>query len=120
MKGGLKHMGKIPSTTDLKPGISRLAEYNVLIAPEDTEEVTKGGIILATSIKDANDIATMRGRLVMVSPHAFNYAEWPDGDMPRPGDPVIFAKYAGTLVKGADGREYRLCKDKDIAAVLEE
>lgn len=113
-------MGMIPSTTDLRPGISRMAEYNVLIAPEDTEEVTVGGIIIPKSTKEKNDIMTMRGRLVMVSPHAFNYAEWPNDDMPKPGDAVLFAKYAGTLVDGADGREYRICKDKEIVAVLEE
>jgi co-chaperonin GroES (HSP10) len=33
---------------------------------------------------------------------------------------VIFAKYAGTLIKGRDGKEFRICKDKDIAAVVEE
>lgn len=111
-------MGTIPKLADLKPGI-RPSEYNVLIAPEDTEEVTKGGIIIAQSIKDSNDISTMRGRLVAVSPHAFTYAEWPAKDQPKVGDPVLYAKYAGTLVDGADGREYRICKDKDIAAVLE-
>jgi chaperonin GroES len=104
--------------TDLKPGI-RPSEYNVLIAPEDTEEMI-GSIILPTTAKEANDIATMRGRLVAVSPHAFTYADnWPAGTMPKAGDPILYAKYAGTLVEGADGREYRLCKDKDVAAILE-
>lgn len=113
-------MGTIPSMSDLRPGM-RPTEYNVLIAPEDTEEVTKGGIIIAAAIKENNDIATMRGRLVAVSPHAFSYtSNWGEGEMPSPGDAVLFAKYAGTLVTGADGKEYRLCKDKDVAAVLEE
>lgn len=112
-------MGTIPALADLKPGI-RPSEYNVLIAPEETEEVTKGGIILAPTIKEGNDIATVKGRLVAVSPHAFTYAEWPAGDQPKVGDAVLFAKYAGTLVEGADGREYRLAKDKDVCGVLEE
>lgn len=111
-------MGTIPKLEACKPGI-RPSEYNVLIAPEDTEEVTAGGIILAASTKESNDISTMRGRLVAVSPHAFTYAEWPSGDQPKVGDAVLFAKYAGTLVEATDGREYRLCKDKDVAAILE-
>lgn len=120
MKGGVKSMGTIPSLTDLRPGIHP-SEYNVLIAPEDTEEVTRGGIIIAASIKDQNDISTMKGRLVAVSPHAFTYAQsWPGGTCPKVGDAVLFAKYAGTLVGGSDGREYRLAKDKDVAAILEE
>jgi chaperonin GroES len=111
---------KIPDLSECKPGV-RPSEYNVLIAPEVTEEVTKGGIILAPKIKEDNDIATVYGRLVGVSPHAFTYAStWPEDAMPKVGDAVVFAKYAGNLIKGADGREYRLCKDKDVAAVVED
>lgn len=110
-------MAKIPELSELNPGI-KPTEYNVLIAPEDTEEKV-GSIILPASTKEANDIATMRGRLVAVSPHAFSYAsEWPEGSMPQVGDAILYAKYAGTLVNGADGKEYRLCKDKDVAGIL--
>lgn len=107
----------IPDLNDCNPGFSPF-EYNVVIAPEVIEEKTKGGIILAASTKDQEAMATMRGRLVSVSPAAFDYAAWPEGArLPHPGDEVIFAKYAGVLLKGDDGREYRLCKDRDIAAI---
>lgn len=113
-------MGKIPALSDLNPGIEP-SEYNVLVIPEETEEVTAGGIILAPKIKEDADIATVFGRLVAVSPHAFSYASnWPEGTMPKVGDAVVFAKYAGNLIQGRDGKEYRLCKDKDIAAVWSE
>ena len=111
-------MATIPELIDCNAGI-KPSEYNVLIAPEDTEEVTAGGIILTQTAKEMNDLSAMRGRLVAVSPHAFTYATgWPDGSMPKAGDAVLFAKYAGTLVKGEDGKEYRLCKDKDVAAII--
>lgn len=111
-------MGLIPNLSDCNPGIAPV-EYNVLIAPEEVETKTKGGIILADITKEAGDLASMRGCLVAVSPFAFNYDTWPiDTRKPEPGDAVIFGKYAGILIKGADGREYRLCKDKDVAAVL--
>lgn len=111
-------MGKIPELSECKPGIDPV-EYNVLIAPEDTEEVTKGGIILTNTLKETNDLAAQKGRLVAVSPLAFGYSDWPEGSrIPQAGDAVVFAKYAGTLIEGADGREYRLTKDKDIAAIL--
>lgn len=111
-------MKKIPDLSECKPGI-RPSEYNVLVAPEDTEEVTAGGIIIPGKTKEDNDIATVFGRLVSVSPHAFSYvSSWPEGTMPVAGDAVVFAKYAGTLITGLDGREYRLCKDKDIAGVV--
>ncbi len=113
-------MGKIPTLSECNPGIQP-SEYNVLVIPEDTEEVTKGGIILSTKTKEDNDIAAVKGRLVATSPHAFTYSsDWPDGAMPKAGDAVIFARYAGTLLEGRDGKSYRLCKDKDIAAIWSE
>ena len=114
----MKSMKNIPALNECAPGIAP-SEYNVLIIPEDTETVTAGGIILSAQTKDMNDISTVYGRLLAVSPHAFTYvSDWPEGTMPQVGDVVLYAKYAGTLVTGADGKEYRLCKDKDVAAVV--
>lgn len=111
-------MGKIPELSECKPGIAPV-EYNVLIAPEDTEEITAGGIILPGQVKETNDLASQKGRIVGVSPLAFGYSDWPEGSrQPQVGDAVVFAKYAGTLIEGADKREYRIIKDKDVAAVL--
>ena len=112
-------MGKIPELNECNPGLDPV-EYNVLIAPEEFEAVTKGGIILADATKEREELAQVRGLLVAVSPLGFNFDTWPEDGPPRPkaGDHVIYAKYAGTLIKGDDGREYRLCKDKDVAAVI--
>lgn len=111
-------MGKIPALEDCKPGIAPV-EYNVLIAPEEVEEKTSGGIILVANTKEQEQTASMRGRLLAASPLAFNYDEWPaDARKPQVGDVVLFAKYGGVLIKGADDREYRVLKDRDIMAVL--
>lgn len=119
MKGGVKYMGKIPLLNECKPGIQP-TEYNVLIVPAVTEEVTKGGIILTSQTKQQQDISGVQGRILAISPHAFSYVDsWGDGQKPEIGDVVLFAKFAGTLVEGNDGREYRLLKDKDICAKIE-
>ena len=111
-------MGHIPSLEDCKPGISPV-EYNVVVIPEEVEEKTSGGIILVANTKEQEQTASMRGRLVDASPLAFNYDEWPQfARKPQVGDAVMFAKYAGVLIKGADEKEYRVLKDKDIMAVL--
>jgi chaperonin GroES len=113
-------MGTIPKLEDCKPGFYPV-EYNVIIAPEEMESVTKGGIILADRTKESEELAQVRGLLVDASPLAFNFDDWPAGTSdrrPKRGDHVIYGKYAGILIKGDDGREYRLCKDKDIAAVI--
>ncbi|WP_441235650.1 GroES family chaperonin [Bradyrhizobium sp. 930_D9_N1_4] len=96
-------------------------EYKVLIQPIKVEERTKGGIFLPDEHKDREQFAQMQGVLVAVSPLAFTYAgkaEWGDAEKPKPGDKVMFAKFAGAAVKGKDGADYRIVNDKDVSAVL--
>lgn len=94
-------------------------EYKVLIAPKVVEERTKGGIIIPDESKDREQFAQMEGTLVACSPLAFTYDDWKGAKPPKPGDRVLFAKFAGAKVTGKDGKEYRLTNDKDVAAVLE-
>jgi chaperonin GroES len=93
-------------------------EYKVLIAPVEVDQKTKGGIIIPDETKERDQFAQMRGVLVAVSPLAFTYDDWKDAKPPKVGDEVLFAKYAGAVVDGKDGKKYRLTNDKDIAAVL--
>lgn len=105
------------NTTGINP-----TEFKVLIAPKPVEEVTKGGIILATQTTESEKYATVDGTIVAISHLAFSYAtpdEW-DGKKPKAGDRAIYAKYAGVRVKGRDGQEYLLVNDKDICATIEE
>jgi chaperonin GroES len=110
-------LGTIPTLDECKPGFYPV-EYNVVIAPEVTETVTKSGLIIPDATKEKEDAAKTWGLLVSASPLAFNFDAWPDGQHPpKSGDIVLYAKYGGTLVTGDDGREYRVLKDKDIALV---
>lgn len=96
-------------------------EYKVLISPIVVDEKTKGGIIIPDEHKDREQFAQMQGTLIAVSPLAFTYAgdeSWGKSSKPKPGDKVLFAKFAGAVVKGMDGKDYRIVNDKDIAAVL--
>ena len=101
------------------------AEYNVVIKMDPTEEKTAGGIILPSTKKERDELATDEGTLIALSPLAFSYADWPeDARIPRAGDRVLFAQYAGRMWKRNEGTAkeatYRLLKDKDIVAVIEE
>src|SRR4051812_12840511 len=94
-------------------------EYKVLVLPSKVDEKTKGGIILPDDSKDRNQFAQMEGTLVAVSPLAFSYQDWNGSNPPQVGDRVLYAKYAGALVKSwKNAVEYRLVNDKDISAVL--
>ena len=52
-------------------------------------------------------------------------AEWISGnifirsnELPKVGDKVYFAKYAGLVIKADDKSDYRMMNDKDVTAVL--
>lgn len=87
----------------------------VLLLPEAVSEKSEGGIITATPTElDRIQHAQVEGVVIEIAPCA-----WEDEPEHRAkvGDNVIFAKFAGTIVKGNDGKSYRLVNDRDIVAV---
>jgi co-chaperonin GroES (HSP10) len=93
-------------------------EFNCLVRVDEVQEKTKGGIYLPDAKRDEDKLASVEALLIDVSPLAFSYEVWPAGARkPQSGDRILMAKYAGSPVKGTDGGEYRVIKDKDILAV---
>ena len=94
-------------------------EFKVLIAPvEVTDKI--GSIFIPDEHKDRAQFAQMEGTLVALAPLAFTYDKWEgcEDQKPKPGDKVLFAKFAGFAHKGKDGKTYRVVSDKDVSAVL--
>ena len=85
----------------------------VVIKMLESEETTKGGIILAGTAKEKPQLA----EVVAVGPGAVE-----DGKViameVAVGDKVFTSKYAGTEVK-VDGNEYIILSQKDILAKVE-
>ena len=94
-------------------GITTL-EFKVLILPDEVEQTSAGGIIMPDVRHEREEWAQVRGTLIASGGRAFE--DWPDA--PADGAQVYFAKYQGILVPGDDGKEYRLCNDKDISALV--
>lgn len=95
-------------------------EYKVLVKPAEE----KGHIDIAggkfklykpDETKERDEHATMEGEVVALSPLAFSYEE--KAPKPSVGDTVVFQRYAGLIIVGADGFKYRLMNDKDVVAV---
>ena len=82
---------------------------NVLIKRVEAEEKTKGGIILASSAKEAPQIA----EVIEVGPGT----EEVKVDVKK-GDRVIFKRYGGTEIE-YEGEEYIILAYGDILAVVE-
>lgn len=97
------------------PGIFP-AGHRVLVLPEEVKEKTDGGIYLPQQAKDREQAAMIVGTLIAVGPQAWDGfgdgKPWADV-----GDVVIFAKYGGAVVKGTDGKDYRILNDEDIVGI---
>lgn len=102
------------TATDYRPGFRPL-EYYLVIAPDEVAE--KIGSLFIPS-KEEDKAAVQRGTVVAVSPLAFNFADG-ENHGAHVGETVLYDRYAGTLQKGADGRDYRLVRDKHVIAVVE-
>ena len=88
----------------LKPLFDRVVIRNI-----ETEEVTKGGILLTSAAKEKPQMA----EVLAVGPGA------KDVEMVlKVGDKVVYQKYAGTEVK-VDGQELIVIKQSDVLAIVE-
>lgn len=98
-------------------------EYKVLVLPDKIEEMTEGkhgaAIIMPDQTKEKEEWAQIKATLVAVGGSAFCDPDWKQ-PIPQIGDQVYIAKYAGNFIEGKDGKEYRLCSDKDIGAIRKE
>ena len=84
----------------------------VLIKVLDSEEKTKGGIIIPDTAKEK----PQEGEVVAVG----NGSKTDDGKIVKMdvkiGDRVLFGKWSGTEVK-IDGKEYSIMKESDIMGI---
>lgn len=95
-------------------------EYKVLILPDTVEEKTSGGILIPESQQEKQQFAKTEAILVAKGALAFkkdNGDDW--ADAPKVGDRVAIATYAGYVIKGKDGKQYRLVSDREILYVEE-
>ncbi|MFZ0452629.1 MAG: co-chaperone GroES [Ignavibacteriaceae bacterium] len=85
----------------------------VIVKPMETEEITKGGIIVPDTAKEK----PIEGTIVAVGPG--KVAE--DGKQVKlevkEGDKVLYGKYSGTEVT-VEGEEYLIMRESDIFAII--
>lgn len=102
-----------------KSGI-RPVEFRVLIKQRKVEEKTRGGIFLPQDSKEKEQLAEMKATVIAVGGSAFSDWIQTEGGIPKVGDEILTARYAGVYAEGVDGEEYRIINDKDVTAILEE
>lgn len=103
------------NTSGLRP-----LEFNLIVKQDEVAENTKGGLVKPVELVEKEKHAQTRGVIVAVAPMAFNDDILPDSETkPKAGDRIAWTRYAGGLVEGTDGEEYRVIKDKDVVAMIE-
>ena len=99
-----------------KSGI-KPAGHILLVLPDEVETTTASGIVLASPGQlQREEMAQTEATVIELGNTAYQDQISPWCEI---GDRVIFAKYAGTVSKGRDGRTYRLINDLDVKAILE-
>ena len=86
----------------------------LLVQRLEEEEKTRGGIIIPDTAKEK----PQQGRVLAVGPgRRDDKGEVHPPDV-RPGDKVLFAKYAGTEIK-IDGEDRVILREEDVLAIVE-
>ena len=85
----------------------------VVVKMTEAEEVSKGGIILASAAKEKPSVAEV------VAVGAGGVVDGHEVTMElKVGDKVLIGKYSGTQVK-LDGEEYTILRQSDVLAIVE-
>jgi chaperonin GroES len=98
-----------------KINIKPLADY-VLIEPIKEEEKTKAGILLPES---AEKEKPEKGKVIAVGPGRRDEKGNLIPVSVKVGQTVLFKKYGPDEIK-VEGKEYLICKEEDILAIVEE
>jgi chaperonin GroES len=91
----------------------RPLQDRILIKRVKEEEKTKGGIIIPDTAKEK----PVEGKVVAVGNGKYEDGKLRKPDV-KPGDRVLFGKYAGSEVK-IDGEELLILREDDILGVVE-
>ena len=93
--------------------------WRLLVLPFKMKEKTKGGIVLAETTLERQQVASQVGLVMAMGPDCYKDKErYPDGPWCKVNDWVMFARYAGSRIK-IDGGEMRLLNDDEVLATID-
>lgn len=92
--------------------------HRVLVKLKPVEKTTESGIIIPDMTTRKEQAATEEGTIVAIG-ETFG-KDYGATVIPKVGDKVYFAKYAGKFIKDSDGTDLVLLNDEDIVAIIKE
>ncbi len=115
-KEGSLDAEKIPES--VLDRIPKPTGWRIVILPYRGAAKSKGGILLADQTIEKITVATTCGYVLSVGPLAYaDAAKFPTGPWCKPGDWIIFGRYAGARMN-IDGGEIRILNDDEILATI--
>ena len=113
-----KLVGVKPSKTE-EPKLPKPTGWRLLVLPFKMKEKTKGGVHLAESTLERQQVASQVGLVMAMGPQCYQDKErYPEGPWCKEKDWVMFARYAGSRIK-IEGGEMRLLNDDEVLATIE-
>ena len=92
--------------------------HRALVRPKQVETKTASGIILTESLTRKEQAATEEG-VILALGDTFG-KDFGAEILPKVGDKVLFAKYAGKFIKGDEDVDLVLLNDDDLIAIVRE
>ena len=105
--------------TKEKPKLPKPTGWRLLVLPYKMKETTKGGLVLAETTLERQQVASQVGLVMAMGPQCYKDKErYPEGPWCKEKDWVMFARYAGSRIK-IDGGEMRLLNDDEVLATID-
>ncbi len=100
--------------------------WYVMIEPVEPPEETSGGIVIASSAREAEEIMITVGKIVQLGSLCFTgrtssgLCLADETDKPKVGDYVLYQRYTGQRIKFRDGRQVLLLQDHELLAKVDD
>ena len=102
-----------------EPKLPKPTGWRLLVLPFKMKEKTKGGLVLAETTLEKQQVASQVGLVMAMGPDCYKDKErYPDGPWCKEKDWVMFARYAGRRIK-IDGGELGLLNDDEVLATID-
>ena len=102
-----------------EPKLPQPTGWRLLVLPFKMKEKTKGGLVLAETTLEKQQVASQVGLVMAMGPDCYADKErYPEGPWCKVKDWVMFARYAGSRLK-IDGGEMRLLNDDEVLATID-
>mgnify|MGYP001160951820 FL=1 len=112
---GIKKEKEITKDSDKLPNPTG---WRLLVLPFRMKDKTKGGLHLAESTLERQQVGSQCGLVLRMGPDCYKDKDrYPDGPWCKEGQWVMFARYAGSRIR-IEGGEIRLLNDDEVLATI--